>query len=99
MQRRDFIRNASLALAAFGLPSLPACAASRSGQMGLRRLGQRLGVDPGQRGVERGRQPRQIDARVEVDQRAPDRHEALLEDLRERFGVVAVPSDSQSTAA
>ncbi|TGV32812.1 hypothetical protein, partial [Mesorhizobium sp. M8A.F.Ca.ET.142.01.1.1] len=40
MQRRDFIRNASLALAAFGLPSLPACAASRSGQMGLRRLGQ-----------------------------------------------------------
>ena len=38
MQRRDFIRNASLALAAFGLPSLPACAASRSGQMGLRRL-------------------------------------------------------------
>lgn len=40
MQRRDFIRNASLALAAFGLPSLPACAASKSGQMGLRRLGQ-----------------------------------------------------------
>ena len=39
MQRRDFIRNASLALAAIGFPALPACAAQGS-QVGLRRLGQ-----------------------------------------------------------
>jgi len=39
MQRRDFLRNASVALAAFGLPALPACAA-QGNQVGLRRLGQ-----------------------------------------------------------
>ena len=39
MQRRDFLRNASLALAAIGFPALPACAAQGS-QVGLRRLGQ-----------------------------------------------------------
>ena len=39
MQRRDFIRNASLALAAFGLPALAAGAATNR-QVGLRRLGQ-----------------------------------------------------------
>lgn len=39
MQRRDFIRNASLALAAIGFPALPACAAQGS-QVGLRRLGE-----------------------------------------------------------
>ncbi|WP_313161002.1 glucan biosynthesis protein D, partial [Stenotrophomonas sp.] len=38
MQRRDFIRTASLALAAAGLPALPACAA-QGNQVGLRRLG------------------------------------------------------------
>ena len=39
MQRRDFLRNASLALAAFGLPALNVGAAGTR-QVGLRRLGE-----------------------------------------------------------
>ena len=40
MQRRDFLRNAAAALAAFGLPAFSACAAGKPAQLGLRRLGQ-----------------------------------------------------------
>ena len=39
MDRRDFLQRASLALAAFGLPALPACAAAER-PVGLRRIGQ-----------------------------------------------------------
>ena len=39
MHRRDFLQRASLALAAFGLPALPAGAAAKK-QLGLRRIGQ-----------------------------------------------------------